>query len=167
MHGPAHDKPNPHGTQSINSAFGHAGKPGGMQKGDGKYVQLPNGKWQLKSKLKREPGGDVWKGLHEPAGGWKEGTHGKNYKAPVPKKDPFAAPWLAGFKGGGGWRAMAGGGWFNPSTWQSWKPGDPIPGMGGKPGAAAPAPTPATGAIGADDYEKQLYAQLLKAFGGV
>lgn len=82
---------------------------------------------------------------------------------PKPKPEPFSAPWLQGFTGGGGWLPLAGGGWFNPNTWQSWKPGDPIP---GQPGGGGYGSTGTAGG-GAGTFEQQVYQQLLKAFGGI
>lgn len=109
---------------------------------------------------------------HGPAGGGRPagGSHGMIPNQPHPgqgslagelnKPAPFTAPWLQGFTGGGGWLQLADGGWFNPNTWTSWKPGDPIP---GRPGGGGVAGAPGSG----NDMESQVYAMLLKAFGGV
>lgn len=86
------------------------------------------------------------------------------HKAVTPTTTPFAAPWLQGFApGSGGWLATNDGGYFNPATWQSWKPGDPIP---SNTGAANPVTGSAAGG-GLNSFESQLYQSLLKAFGGV
>jgi hypothetical protein len=80
---------------------------------------------------------------------------------PKPAATPFSAPWLQGYAGGGGWMPLAGGGYFNPQTWQSWKPGDPIPGQPG--GMAGGSGSQTSGG----SFESQVYNQLLKAFGGI
>lgn len=70
----------------------------------------------------------------------------------------FSAPWLQGFKPGtGGWLQMQGGGYFNPQTWTSWKPGDPIPPQGATPSASGGG-LPAT---------EDIYTSLLRAFGAL
>jgi hypothetical protein len=87
------------------------------------------------------------------------------HKAVTPTQTPFAAPWLQGFtSGSGGWMQTVDGGYFNPTTWQSWKPGDPIPANTSSGGS-----TPSSGSIsgGVNPFETQLYQSLLKAFGGV
>lgn len=168
-------------VSGLNKPFPHKGEPGfdaGHEWGGNRPVRPQTGAKPTPNRPKPknpsyEPGGDVWRGKHEPLGGWKAGTHGKDYKAPAgagpsPSTSPiaagptpFAAPWLQGYAGGGGWMPMDGGGYFNPQTWQSWKPGDPIPGMAGGPSSGG-----VPGGSGGS-FEEQVYAQLLKSFGGI
>lgn len=133
-------------------------KQPGYKKNTGQYVHTsvknPDGtrdtKAVLKSKLKPE---HLAAAMRNPLNRPKPTAAKPVAKPVVPKQPAFSAPWLAGFAGSEDWMATYNGGWYNPTTGQVWKSGDPIPGSG------------ATGSSGST--EDSIYQALIAAFAGL